>query len=113
MSTRSRIARLLDDGSYRSVYVHFDGDQIGQILKTYYPSEQDARMIISHGDLSSIAPDRLDAYRDQGESWEKIRPQSSPDLSHLIGLAWETGAEFLYYWQDGGWQTIEMMGPRR
>ena len=112
MSTRSRIARRLADGRYHSIYCHFDGKRVGQVLREHYPSEGDARSVINHGDLSTVEPDALDAYRDRGESWQLVRPKSSPDLSHLIGLAWETGADYLYYWQDGFWQTIEMGGPR-
>lgn len=112
MSTRSRIARRLDDGRYRSIYCHFDGDLVGDILRTHYSSEEHARMIVNHGDLSIIKPDAIDTYRDRGEDWHLVSPKESSDLQQLIGLAWETGAEFIYYWQDGGWQTVELWGPR-
>ena len=112
MSTRSRIAKRLADGRYRSVYCHFDGDSIGSILRNHYHSEEHAHMIVDHGDLSCITSEKLDAYRDRGEPWHLIKPINSEDLPSLISLAWETSAEYLYYWQDGAWQAIVLRGPR-
>ena len=58
---------------YHSVYCHFDGDLVGQVLREHYPSEQDARTVINHGDLSSIEPDRLNAYQDRGGKLAKSK----------------------------------------
>lgn len=112
MSTRSRIARRLADGRYCSIYCHFDGDQVGKVLREHFPTEADAKIIVNFGDLSCISKDGVNAYMDKGEPWAKIRPRNSDDLQGLIALAWETGAEYVYYWQDGGWQTLSMWGPR-
>ena len=112
MSTRSRIAIRLPEGSYRSIYCHFDGDLVGPILQKHYASDEKAQMIINSGDLRSVSPDKLDTYQDRGDSWRHVCPADSPDLSHLISLAWESGAEYLYYWQDDAWQTVELRGAR-
>ncbi|WOG28739.1 hypothetical protein [Endozoicomonas sp. 8E] len=112
MSTRSRIARRLADGRYCSIYCHFDGDLVGNVLQEHYPTEDDAEFIMKRGDMSCITKDSFDAYRDRGEPWSKIRPRNSDDLQGLIALAWETGAEYIHYWQDGCWQTISMWGPQ-
>ncbi|OED43256.1 hypothetical protein ACH42_10565 [Endozoicomonas sp. (ex Bugula neritina AB1)] len=110
MSTRSRIAMRLENNRYRSVYCHFDGDLVGPILHKHYASEDQARIIINGGDLRSVWPDRLDTYQDRGDLWQQIRPSDSEDLPQLIALAWESSAEYLYYWQDDAWQTIELRG---
>ncbi|MET4695018.1 hypothetical protein [Endozoicomonas lisbonensis] len=129
MSTRSRIAMRLANGDaqgcasaaggripgaarYRSVYCHFDGDLVGPVLREHYASEEQAHTIINGGDLRSVWPDKLETYRAIGEPWQHIRPRESADLSLLIELAWDTGAEYLCCWQDDGWQTIEMRGSQ-
>ncbi|WP_419835273.1 hypothetical protein [Endozoicomonas atrinae] len=129
MSTRSRIAMQLEHSdaqgsasaaggrmpkaaSYRSIYCHFDGDQVGQILRQYFSSENDARAIINLGDISGIDKDGARAYKDMGDPWSRVRPKHSADLTALLNLAYDTDAEFLHYWQEGQWHTLQMSGPR-
>ena len=112
MSTRSRIARQLDNGGYRSIYSHFDGDLVGQILRDHFPNESDAREIINLGDISFITKEEAKVYKDLGDPWALVRPKLSTDLQALLNLAYETDAAFLHYWQEGQWHTIQMSGPR-
>ena len=108
MSTRSRIAVLLADGSYRSIYCHFDGDLVGQILREYFPTEQDARVLVDLGDISYISKDGAKSYKEMGDPWHLVKPKCSTDLQALTVLAYDTGAEYLHYWQEGQWHTIQM-----
>lgn len=54
MSTRSMIAVERNDGTYRAVYCHTDGEpeRVGRVLETYYSSDAQAKALIRLGDLS-------------------------------------------------------------
>ncbi|MFK0573913.1 hypothetical protein, partial [Endozoicomonas sp.] len=96
-----------------SIYCHFGGDLVGQILRDHFPNESDAREIINLGDISFISNEGPKAYRSTGAPWVEVRPKHSSNLQALLNLAYEVDAEFLYYWQEGQWHTIQMNGPRR
>ncbi len=108
MSTRCRIAMLMDVGSYRSIYCHFDGDLVGQVLREHFPSEQDAKALIGLGDISFITKDGAKSYKEMGDPWQQVKPKRSSDLQALTVLAYDTGAQYLHYWQEGQWHTIQM-----
>ncbi len=110
MSTRSRIAVQLPDGSYCSVYCHFDGDLVGMILQEYYNSDQQAHMIIDYGDLSYITASSCGAYAERGERWADVCPRHSKDLQQLIRLTCETGGQYLYYRENNFWNSLEIEG---
>ncbi len=59
MSTRSRIAVKQEDGSYTSIYCHFDGypTGVGKILTTFYTDPAKVEQLIELGSLSSIGPE--------------------------------------------------------
>ena len=108
MSTRSRIARRLADGRFCSIYCHFDGDLVGQVLREHFPLEANAEILVNLGDLSGVYAEGAHAYKDRGEPWQRIKPKVSNTLEELIALTEDTGAYFLYIWQEGSWQTIKI-----
>ena len=56
MATRSRIGVMLDDGSVKQVYCHFDGyvEGVGLTLIENYDSIELAKELINLGDMSSL-----------------------------------------------------------
>ena len=58
MATRGTIAILLLDGTVRQIYTHWDSyiEHNGRILKENYKTPERVKELISHGDLSILAP---------------------------------------------------------
>ena len=56
MATRARLGILLEDGSIRSVYSHWDGypDALGAKLVTDYNTREKVEDLISGGDISTV-----------------------------------------------------------
>lgn len=121
MSTRCTIASKLDDGSYRSIYCHFDGypedGGVGETLARNFNTDEAANLITSLGDVSSLAgtvriePKGRHSYdaredgtavfyhRDRGEDWADVRGETFPDLAELQKHA----EHFLYVREGGRW----------
>ena len=118
MSTRSNIIVQRKDGKWSRIYCHWDGypEHHGPILLGHYNSLQLASLLVKAGDLSILA-ERCD--KPAGHSFD------SPKAGHCVyygrdrgeegtekqvfenlNAAWpggDTGAEFVYVWQDGQW----------
>lgn len=121
MGTRSRIAIRNDDGSFESIYCHWDGypSHNGKILRDHYADPAKVRALIALGDLSSLraeigekhdfdskAGEACTAYgRDRGETG--CEPTRSADLDALSALTQESGGEWLYVFTGHGWQAAE------
>jgi hypothetical protein len=58
MGTRSSIAIKNPDGTVECVYCHWDGypEHNGKILQEHYRNETKLRELLTHGDISSLAP---------------------------------------------------------
>ena len=56
MSTNSRIALELSDGSFLSAYHHWDGypEWLGSILNTHYADRESVSELIDGGDMSAV-----------------------------------------------------------
>lgn len=56
MSTNATIAIKNDNGTYTSIYLHWDGypSGAGKILADYYADEKEIRKLLALGDLSSL-----------------------------------------------------------
>ena len=111
MSTRCRIAIQHDNGSYESVYCHFDGydNGVGSTLREFYNSEEQVKALIALGDLSFISQEQQCAYhRDRGDAWDKTKPQTSCSFESLFRLADQTGAGYLYVFENSAWQTTKL-----
>jgi len=124
MSTRSYIAKQLDDGSITGIYCHFDGypEGVGVTLKAHYmdPSKVDA--LLTLGSISSLGAelgdqhefedrsrDCVTAYhRDRGETLEP--PTVYRTLDDLReNVASDLGAEYAYIFVRGEWVTLELV----
>jgi hypothetical protein len=121
MGTRSFIAQEMPNGTYRSIYCHFDGypSGVGAVLKRHYQDAAKVDALIALGDLSAIAeeigeahafdaghtehPDWCLAYgRDRGEDADDIAAQTHAGSTELLRAANGSCAEFLYvYLPDG------------
>lgn len=60
MATRGRIGILLEDGSIRSIYSHWDNhpESNGSILVKEYTTKEKVENLIDGGDISSLSTDR-------------------------------------------------------
>ena len=58
MSTRSRIGLMLEDGTIKHSYCHFDGypNGVGQTLVENYSDIEKVEELLSFGDMSFLAP---------------------------------------------------------
>lgn len=123
MGTRSRIARQNDDGTFTSIYCHWDGypDHHGPILLDHYSSRAKSAKLMELGDLSSLGSgpgekhdfdaasnrDWCTAYgRDRGE--KGVEAETSSTLEELATLTQNCGGEHLYvHMKDGTWMHAE------
>lgn len=123
MGTSSRIAVANEDGSYLSVYCHWDGypSHNGGILLHRYKDEATVRKLISMGDLSSLggsigtkhdfgasdSGDQCTFYkRDRGDAG--VDAQSSGSLEELFAFTQDCGGEWLYVFDHGTWLVGEV-----
>ena len=73
MSTRSYIGILKEDKTVFCVYCHHDGypSGVGRVLREYYYRPEDVTILLSFGNMSSLAPtieDTIFYGRDRGET---------------------------------------------
>ena len=130
MSTRAHIVKKLKDGKYIGIYHHNDGypEYLGELLLTYYDTEDKLDKLISLGDISFAGPipeddpklwnrhidlttgqpdyrsDKCRTYKGRGESDCDARVG---DLEDFIG------EDFTYVFEDGKWTCYnwdEFMG---
>jgi hypothetical protein len=120
MSTRSRIAVRRADGTFESIYCHFDGypEGVGRTLAAHYTDPAKVERLVALGAISVLAPDigephgfethdegdgRCLAYgRDRGDRGTEAH--TSPDFPALQALATASWGEYLYVFADGAWQ---------
>lgn len=62
MATRSSIGVILDDGTVKSVYCHWDGypEYVGYILYTHYTDPTKIHTLLDHGGISSLKAEITD-----------------------------------------------------
>lgn len=139
MSTHSRIAVKNQDGSYESIYCHFDGypSGVGKMLKEHYtddPKKVDELMKL--GDLSVLGEeigvqhpfygDQCEDCKDYDEYLSKYGTMcvaygrdrgdkyttsiKSETLEDLLNTA---GCYYLYCYQDGKWVYYTAVTPYR
>ena len=112
MSTRSLIAVRHEDGSYDSIYLHFDShpDQAGEALQRHFAQRSQAEELIALGDASSIDRETglsVHYHRDRGEPWQQCQPRRSQSLDELRELASQEWANFLYVFDDQ-WRCMKV-----
>ena len=120
MSTRSRIALQNNDGTFTSIYCHFDGypSNNGKILLEHYTDESKVRALMDLGNLSILGTELGDKHdfdthldqnntgclaygRDRGE--KNTKAVTSKTHADLTTLARNCGGEFLYLFANGAW----------
>lgn len=125
MGTRSTITARLRDGTYRTVYCHWDGYPegpygVGWMLQHHYNSQELAEKVTSLGALSSLAPScyappghsyntpakghTVAHHRDRGESWGDCKPGLGATYEAAVA---QVGAqEYNYLWNGSAWQLV-------
>ena len=121
MATRSRIGVMLDDGSVKQVYCHFDGyvEGVGLTLIENYDSVELAKELINLGDMSSlgykISTDEPHSFdnpakgvtvfygRDRGESGTQPYILS---MDEWLG-EFSTCEDYLYLFSGGQWWVYD------
>jgi hypothetical protein len=111
MGTRSNIIVQHQDGTWKRVYVHWDGyiSGVGAILFEHYNSQERAEAVVAPGDMSSLYEN---CDKPEGHSYDtKVpgytvyygRDRGETDVDGTIGdslsAVWpddDTGAEFIY-----------------
>lgn len=113
MSTRAHIVKKLKNGKYIGIYHHNDSypEYLGELLLTYYDTEEKLDNLLLLGDMSFAGPiseddpklwdrqfdyksDKCRTYKGRGESGCDARVG---DLSDFIG------EDFTYVFEDGKW----------
>lgn len=120
MATRSIITARVSDGTWLTIYCHFDGypSHNGRILLEHYTDQSKVDALMNLGDLSALgaSPDKPDgqhsfenpvkgycvAYgRDRGEEGAKARKcDTAAESIREIGRC---GQEFAYLWDGERW----------
>ena len=117
MSTNSRIALELSDGSFLSAYHHWDGypEWLGRILNTHYADRESVSELIDGGDMSSCwsdevwGKDRTDGNKYGPEYYSARGEDCPPKLAHNLTELYEQcdncGAEYVYIFErfGAGW----------
>lgn len=110
MGTRSRIAAKNADGTFTSIYCHWDGypEHVGKILNEHYQDEAKVRALLALGDISSLGQDTDStvAYgRDKGEA--DVQGEVCNGIEALRNLTKDSGGEWLYVYDNGAWLCAE------
>jgi len=96
MATRSRIGKLQNDGTVRSIYCHWDGyiENNGKILVENYKDEEVIDRLLNVGDISSLR----EMPEDIGQGYGK-EARVSQSVEDYLGI----GEEYNYLFKDGEW----------
>lgn len=124
MSTRSYIAKQLDDGSITGIYCHHDGypKGVGATLKAHYMDPTKVDALLALGAISSLGAeigdrhafedrsrDCVTAYhRDRGEDFKP--PAVYSTLADVRkNVASDLGADYAYVFVRGEWVTLKLV----
>lgn len=127
MGTRANIVRKNADGSFDSIYTHWDGypEHHAPILLEHYNTPQRVAMLLELGDLSSLGAkigDKHDfhscpegvcnAYgRDRGEENTSVRHWPNDEaLGAMLKEAW-TEWVYVFDLKDGQWYYTNNPSP--
>jgi hypothetical protein len=107
MATRSSIAVVLNDGSVKSIYCHFDGNvgYNGKYLRSYYNTYEQALELVEQGDMSSLNETIEESKfyaRDRGE---ELVVRTYPSLDFYL-LSQDYRQEYDYIFNEGQWFLI-------
>lgn len=99
MSTRSRINYVQEDGTYKSIYCHFDGypSHNGYILYKHYTTLESVKALVELGDMSSLAETVENSIFYMRDREEENVPAIVTDEP--------TGEAYSYVFKDGKWSV--------
>ena len=105
MSTRSRIAVELKDGTVKSVYCHWDGYPSGvgnDLLNRNFTSTEEVEEFLDEGSRSTVDEAYYDKY---GESRGEKRevPTVHKDIDTYVDEAFDWEEYAYLYTKDGDW----------
>ena len=122
MATRSRIGLMLEDGTIKHSYCHFDGypTGVGQTLVDFYNDLDKVKELLSFGDMSFLSPkvtpegehsfnnpekDITVFYgRDRGESDVDSVVTSMDDY---LSVKYSSCIDYLYVFSGGQWWVYD------
>lgn len=104
MGDRSVVSKENDDGSYRSIYVHWAGPKLLALLEECYGTEEKVDLLLDRGDMSSVhkTPQRCEAYADRGETG--VEAEIILNQIDLIKYERELQDECSFLFKDGKWR---------
>jgi hypothetical protein len=129
MATRSRIGLMLEDGTIKHSYCHWDGypTGVGKTLLEHYSNIEKVKELLSFGDMSYLAPkinpDGIHNFenpekdvtlfynRDRGEMNDVDSVTTS--MNEYLSSKYSSGIDYLYLLKDGNWflrNTYENVG---
>lgn len=123
MSTRSRIGMLLDDGTVKHCYCHFDGypEGVGKTLEIHYNDIEKVKELLIHGDISylesKINPEGEHTFDnpEKGVTVYYGRDRNSSDIDSVVttmdeflSIKYTTCIAYLYLFSDGQWMVKDM-----
>jgi hypothetical protein len=115
MSTNATITAKCNDGQFRSIYTHWDGDPEGNgvILQKHYVDQDKIEALLALGAISALAPSiecpeghtfdtpvegHTIAYgRDRGEEGVEV------EVFDTLAEAQKRKEEYNYYWDGEKW----------
>ncbi len=128
MATRSRIAIALKDGSFESVYCHFDGypEGVGKTLLEHWTELEKIDELIGLGNISILGEEIGDKHpfnaHNSSEQYSKmtlfygrdreeknIECWSDPSYQALVERSHNCGAEYLYVFQNDRWHIANLL----
>jgi len=106
MSTRSTVGIEKEDGTVKTIYVHFDGyieNGVGAELYYGYTTMERARDLVRQGNSSTLQ----EPYTDRGESYSDNKPEKYASRNE----AKQDMQEYFYLWtKEGMWYVSKHGG---
>jgi hypothetical protein len=114
MSTRCRVAVKNQDGTYHSIYGHYDGyphsydtgecDAVGQKLASFYTDPDVVANLIGLGDFSVLG-NTLERTEFFGRDYKEAGVDSilANSLEELFAQSENSGAEWIYVYENNHW----------
>lgn len=129
LHTAARIAAKTANGFFRSVYLHYDGDErCVNMLNHHYRENEKLAQLLDLGDLMCLGPEiglkikdeeranfgyakiaerQCIAYaRDRRETG--VGSKGSTSFHGLVDQARENNCDWLYVWVDGTWDAYDL-----
>lgn len=122
MATRSRIGLMLENGTIKHSYCHWDGypTGVGKTLVEHYSNIEKVKELLTFGDMSFLAPNitpngfhnfdnpekdvTLFYNRDRGEMNDVDSVTTS--MNEYLSAKYSSGIDYLYLLKDGNWLLL-------